>query len=183
MRCATEYESPLGRLTLASDGVAVCGLWMEGQKRHGAGLPGDPALVRDDAAPGFDALRRWLDAYFAGERPSVADVPLSLHGSAFRRAVWRILVEIPYGSTTTYGAVADRVRSELGAASPLAVGGAVGRNPVSLVVPCHRVVGADGSLTGYAGGLERKAWLLRHEGVEVDASRMRVGACGGKSAG
>ena len=162
---STEYESPLGVLTLASDGKAICGLWLDGQKYHGNTL--FDGMQRDDAAGGFDQLRRWLDAYFAGRRPAIADVPLAPIGSDFRQAVWRKLMEIPYGQTTTYGAIADALRAERGKASALAVGGAVGHNPISIVIPCHRVVSADGSLTGYAGGLARKTWLLQHEGVDM----------------
>ena len=166
MRYLSHYNSPLGPLTLASDGGAVCGLWLEGQKYYCAKVPENAPV--DDDAPGFDELRQWLDAYFAGSRPSIADVPLAPRGSEFQRHVWRILTEIPYGELTTYGAIAEQIARERGrATSALAVGGAVGHNPVSIVIPCHRVVGANGSLTGYAGGLERKSWLLAHEGVDM----------------
>lgn len=164
-----EYDSPVGRLTLASDGRAVCGLWLAGQKYHGASLPEAPVVQDDEVLAG---LRAWLDAYFAGERPQVDALALAPRGSDFRQAVWRILLEIPYGETTTYGQIAARLKAERGRASALAVGGAVGHNPISIVVPCHRVVGADGSLTGYAGGIERKVRLLEHEGV--DLSRLYV---------
>ncbi len=167
MYYSTEYESPVGTLTLASDGKAVCGLWLDGQKYHGATIP--DAMESDDGAPGFGELRRWLDAYFAGERPAIADVPLAPIGSEFQRLVWRLLTEIPYGEVTTYGALAEQVARERGGrrTAPLAVGGAVGHNPISIIIPCHRVVGSDGSLTGYAGGLTRKTWLLEHEGVDM----------------
>lgn len=165
MYYAAEYESPLGTLTIASDGAAICGLWLDGQKYHGDTLPEAP-IPADDAA-GFDAMRAWLDAYFAGERPSVRDVPLAPIGGDFRQAVWRILLEIPYGQTTTYGEIARQLKAERGKASALAVGGAVGHNPISIIIPCHRVVGADGSLTGYAGGIARKTWLLQHEGADM----------------
>ena len=161
----TEYDSPVGKLTLASDGEAVCGLWLEGQKYHGdtVGAP----MKRDDEAGGFSQLRAWLDAYFAGERPAIGLVPLAPIGSDFRQAVWRKLIAIPYGETTTYGRIAEELRVERGKASALAVGGAVGHNPISIIIPCHRVVGADGSLTGYAGGIARKTWLLDHEGADM----------------
>lgn len=164
-----EYDSPVGRLTLASDGTAVCGLWLEGQKYHGATIPA--ALESNPDAQPFDALRSWLDAYFSGDRPRIADVPLAPLGSEFQRLVWRLLTKIPYGEVTTYGALADQVARERGGrrTAPLAIGGAVGHNPVSILIPCHRVVGADGSLTGYAGGLARKTWLLEHEGVDMAA--------------
>lgn len=161
----TEYESPVGTLTLASDGEAICGLWLNGQKYHGASIP--EMMKRDDDAAGFIELRDWLDAYFAGKRPSIVSVPLAPIGSDFRQAVWQKLIEIPYGKLTTYGAIAKELKEERGKASSLAVGGAVGHNPISIIIPCHRVVGADGSLTGYAGGLERKTWLLNHEGVDM----------------
>ncbi len=160
-----EYDSPVGKLTIASDGAAVCGLWLEGQKYHGGTVP--EVMVRNDAAGGFAELRAWLGAYFAGERPDPARVPLAPIGSEFRQAVWRKLIEIPYGELTTYGAIAQALKEERGKASALAVGGAVGHNPISIIIPCHRVVGSDGSLTGYAGGLARKTWLLEHEGVDM----------------
>ncbi len=165
MYCYSEYESPVGTLTLASDGAAVCGLWLDGQKYHGDTVP--EAMVRDDAAAGFEELRAWLDEYFAGGRPSADDVPLAPIGSDFRQAVWRKLLEIPYGEVVTYGSIAQALKEERGKASALAVGGAVGHNPISIIIPCHRVVGSDGSLTGYAGGLSRKTWLLEHEGVDM----------------
>ncbi|MEC4272214.1 methylated-DNA--[protein]-cysteine S-methyltransferase [Adlercreutzia sp. R25] len=161
----SEYESPVGVLTVASDGAAVCGLWLEGQKYHGATVP--EALVRDDSAAGFSELRAWLDGYFAGNRPAIEDVPLAPRGSDFQQAVWRKLIDIPYGELATYGSIAQALKEERGKASALAVGGAVGHNPLSIIIPCHRVVGADGSLTGYAGGLARKMWLFEHEGVDA----------------
>lgn len=165
MYCFTEYESPLGILTLASDGAAVRGLWMANQKYHSAGMP--ESMKHDDDAPGFAEMRAWLDAYFAGKKPDPASVPLAPIGTDFRQAVWRKLLAIPYGATTTYGAIANELRAERGKASALAVGGAVGHNPLSIIIPCHRVVGSDGNLTGYAGGLKHKIWLLEHEGVDM----------------
>ncbi len=150
----SEYDSPVGKLTIASDGAAVCGLWLEGQKYHGDTVPEE--MTRSDEAGGFAELRAWLDAYFAGERPDPASVPLAPIGSEFRQAVWQKLLEIPYGKLTTYGTIAQALKEERGKASALAVGGAVGHNPISIIIPCHRVVGSDGSLTGYAGGLTRK---------------------------
>lgn len=169
MRYLSYYESPVGRLTLASDGEAICGLWLDGQKYYCANIPAETAV--DDNAPGFEALRQWLDEYFAGGRPSLSSVALAPRGSEFQRLVWRILTEIPYGELSTYGAIAERVKLERGGrgTSALAVGGAVGHNPISIVIPCHRVVGANGSLTGYAGGLARKSWLLEHEGVDTES--------------
>lgn len=162
----SEYESPVGTLTIATDGEAVCGLWLDGQKYHGGSVPED--MKRANDAGGFAELRAWLDAYFAGKRPSIEGVPLAPIGSEFRQAVWQKLLEIPYGKLTTYGDIAQVLKEERGKASALAVGGAVGHNPISIIIPCHRVVGSDGSLTGYAGGLKRKTWLLEHEGVNMD---------------
>ncbi len=167
MYYCSEYDSPVGKLTIASDGAAVCGLWLEGQKYHGGSVPEE--MVRNDEAGGFAELRAWLDDYFAGGRPDPASVPLAPIGSEFRQAVWRKLLEIPYGGLTTYGAIAQALKEERGKASALAVGGAVGHNPISIIIPCHRVVGSDGSLTGYAGGIARKAWLLEHEGVDMES--------------
>ncbi len=150
--------SPIGPLTLASDGEAIIGLWMKGQKYDAATLK-NPL---EKALPVFDRAQAWLDRYFAGENPEAA-FPLAPQGSAFRQAVWRVLRAIPYGEVTTYGAIAR----QLGGCAQ-AVGGAVGHNPVSIIIPCHRVVGADGSLTGYAGGLEKKIRLLKLEGVAVE---------------
>ncbi|MGI6033959.1 MAG: methylated-DNA--[protein]-cysteine S-methyltransferase [Coriobacteriales bacterium] len=167
MYYTTEYESPVGTLTLASDGKSLCGLWLDGQKYHG-GTMRDELVPQEDDLAIFDSARSWLDAYFAGKRPTPDALDLAFVGTDFQRLVWEILTEIPYGTTTTYGEIAEEVRKRRGnKTSALAVGGAVGHNPISIIVPCHRVVGADGSLTGYAGGLARKTWLLEHEGVDM----------------
>ena len=159
-------DSPLGRLTLAGEGGALTGLWLEGQKYFGAGLP-EGAV--EENLPVFREARRWLDRYFAGERPAIGELPLAPAGSAFRRLVWELLREIPYGEVATYGALGREAARRMGreSMSAQAVGGAVAHNPISIIIPCHRVVGADGSLTGYAGGVERKLWLLRHEGADL----------------
>lgn len=156
-----DYASPLGKITLASDGRSLTGLWFEGQLYFAGTLDPECRICR---LPVFDTAMRWLDAYFAGRRPGFTP-PLHLRGSDFRQAVWRILLQIPYGSTLTYGEIAGRIARQYGRASmsAQAVGGAVGHNPVSLIVPCHRVVGAGGTLTGYAGGLWRKERLLELE--------------------
>ena len=153
--------SPLGSITLAGDGEALTGLWFDGQKHFGAGLPANCA---ENMLPVFAETERWLQAYFAGENPDFTP-PLAPQGTAFQKAVWDILLTIPYGETTSYGAIAARLAKTRGLPhfSAQAVGGAVGRNPISLLIPCHRVVAADGSLTGYAGGLEKKRFLLRLE--------------------
>ena len=154
------YASPLGKIILASDGEALTGLWFAGQKYEGSTLA--PEHEEKDL-PVFDETRRWLDAYFTGKDPGFTP-PLHLRGTDFRKAVWEILLTVPYGKTTTYGEIAARIAQKTGGfVSARAVGGAVGHNPISLIVPCHRVVGADGSLTGYAGGLDRKKKLLQME--------------------
>ena len=158
------YDSPLGPITLAGEDGALTGLWFDGQKYFGAGLP---AGTPEGEPPVFRQVRAWLDRYFRGEDPGPAP-PLAPAGTAFQRAVWEVLREIPYGRTATYGQVAQAADRGLGRnTSPRAAGSAVGRNPISLLIPCHRVVGAGGSLTGYAGGLERKEALLKLEGAEI----------------
>ena len=149
------YDSPIGPLTLASNGAAITGLWMEGQRYFGAG---EVFRATRDALPVFAAAKTWLDAYFSAQ-PLPDLPPLAPEGTDFRRRVWQQLLAVPYGKTVTYGELAAMV----GCASARAVGAAVGRNPVLIVVPCHRVIGADGSLTGYAGGMDCKRWLLEHE--------------------
>ena len=156
---SAHLSSPLGRLLLVSDGEALCGLYFEGQKHFPASLEAEerPALAV------FEKTRAWLDRYFAGEEPEI-DVPLRLAGTDFQRAVWERLRKIPYGETISYGELAAELAADRKRPCPArAVGGTVGRNPVSILVPCHRVVGADGSLTGYAGGTERKRRLLEIE--------------------
>lgn len=167
MQYITSYESPLGRITLASDGEALIGLWFDGQKY-------DRSLLRGECGekdlPVFAEAARWLDCYFGGSEPDFTPA-LKLNCSAFRREVLAILQRIPYGQTTTYGAIAKEIAKNHGLAkmSAQAVGGAVGRNPISLIIPCHRVVGTNGSLTGYGGGIRRKVALLELEGVNMDA--------------
>ena len=160
MKYIRHYLSPLGGVTLASDGDALTGLWFDGQRHFGRGL--EEGAGESDL-PVFDETVRWLDAYFRGERPGFLP-RLHMIATPFQSAVWRALLRIPYGETASYGEIARAVSAEWGGrVSARAVGGAVGRNPISLIVPCHRVVGADGSLTGYAGGVERKARLLALE--------------------
>ena len=159
MMVKTNYDSPLGQLTLASDGEVIIGLWIEGQKYFAAGIPTNLPVCDD--LPVFLQARDWLDRYFAGKRPAVCELPLAPQGSAFRQSVWTILCQITYGHTVTYGEIAKRLCCK----SAQAVGGAVGHNPISIIIPCHRVLGADRGLTGYAGGTDKKIWLLRHEGA------------------
>jgi methylated-DNA-[protein]-cysteine S-methyltransferase len=164
---STTCPSPVGTLTLASDGENLVGLWMEGQKYHGAAIL--EAMKESGDLPIFDAAKGWLDRYFAGEKPEIAELPLSPIGSAFRQEVWGILRKIPYGEVVAYGDMAKKTAAKMGrkSMSSQAVGGAVGHNPISIIMPCHRVVGANGSLTGYAGGIGRKIRLLELEGVDM----------------
>jgi len=165
MLYTTKYHSPLGKLLLASDGEALTGLWFVGQ-RH---FPRDLGDGRDGGKlPVLCAAVQWLDRYFSGEDPGSAP-PVQLRGTAFQLAVWQALRQVPYGQTVTYAQLAER--AGLAAAEPAryarAVGAAVGRNPISIILPCHRVVGAGGRMTGYAGGMERKIWLLELEGARL----------------
>ena len=155
----TTYDSPIGLMTMESDGEALTGLRMGAAKPDSGAIP----YIIDSALPVFRQAAQWLDDYFGGEDAEM-DVPLRLVGTPFQQAVWDLLLDIPFGEVTTYGALAERVAQSRGSrVSAQAVGGAVGRNPVLILVPCHRVIGADGSLTGYAGGLDCKRWLLEHE--------------------
>lgn len=153
------YPSPLGTISLLADERGLLGCYFVGQKYFENGYR-DQAIVEGDSIFLADATA-WLDAYFAGENPKAEDVVLALQGTAFQQSVWQVLREIPYGKTMTYGEIAQKIQC----ASAQAVGGAVGKNPLSVFVPCHRVLGSQGQLTGYAGGLERKRWLLSHGGV------------------
>lgn len=157
MQYSARYPSPVGELFLVSDGSYLTGLWMREC----------PGGVRKDELPVFIQAKRWLDAYFRGEAPELGSLPLRPEGTAFQRKVWEILRRIPYGEIRTYGDIAQEMASLLGKEkmSAQAVGQAVGRNPISIIVPCHRVLGAKGQITGYAGGLEKKRWLLSHEGI------------------
>jgi O-6-methylguanine DNA methyltransferase len=161
------YQSMIGSMILASDHNSLVGLWNEGQKYFGATLDG--LTVEKPDLPVLVDAGIWLDAYFAGKNPAIADLPLAPSGNAFRQAVWNALCEIPYGTCTTYGAIARDIARIMNkkSMSGQAVGGAVGHNPISVIIPCHRVVGSNGSLTGYAGGIAKKISLLAHEGVDT----------------
>lgn len=157
------YESPLGSYVMAEEDGKLVGLWLMGQKYFPKELP----PVGSSEGNLFALTRRWLDRYFAGERPEPGELRLAPKGSAFARQVWELLLEIPYGETVTYGQLARELANRRGLErmSAQAVGGAVGHNPISIIIPCHRVLGAKGQLTGYAGGLEIKRRLLELEGA------------------
>lgn len=161
------YPSPLGMITLASDGENLVGLWIENQKHFGATIPED--VTPQDDHPVFHIAKNWLNRYFAGEQPKITELSLRPIGGAFRQTVWKILCDIPYGKVITYGDIAKKAAVKLGrkTMSSQAVGGAVGRNPISIIIPCHRVVGAGGSLTGYAAGIDKKVQLLELEGADM----------------
>ncbi|MDD7201902.1 MAG: methylated-DNA--[protein]-cysteine S-methyltransferase [Sphaerochaetaceae bacterium] len=177
MMYVAKYASPLGAISLASDGEVLTGLWFDGQKYDRYGL-GNEVEERDDL-PVFADAKRWLDIYFSGKDPGFRPA-LAVPESEFARIVSAIMLQIPYGQTTTYGEIARKVAKRLGreSMSSQAVGYAVGHNPISLIVPCHRVVGSSGSLTGYAGGLERKVALLEGEGINLKDRRLFIPAKG-----
>ena len=162
MNYLSHYSSPLGPMTLTSDGEALTGVWFDEKNRFANALAND--TVEQDL-PIFTETGRWLDVYFSGREPEF--MPAISFGSAgsFRRAVWELLRAIPYGETVTYGSLAKQLAHPRMSAQ--AVGGAVGRNPISIIVPCHRVVGANGSLTGFGGGIQRKLALLKLEGIDT----------------
>ena len=162
------YLSPLGKILLAADEIGLTGLWFEGQKYFANTLPEESVSKETEI---LTEAKKWLDIYFSGEEPKFIP-PLHPAGSAFRQVVWQILLEIPYGQTVTYGEIARKMNkmkntSNSSCMSAQAVGGAVGHNEVSVIIPCHRVVGTNGSLTGYAGGIEKKIALLELEHADM----------------
>jgi len=175
MQYKANYMSPVGGITLGSDGEALTGLWFDGQKYFGDTLremqrenSGNiPGNIQEEEIPVFIKTKQWLDIYFSGKAPDF--IPdLRMICSDFRKRVWEIMLTIPYGQTMTYKEIASVIGQERKKmVSAQAVGGAVGHNSISLIIPCHRVVGTDGNLTGYAGGIDKKIWLLRHEGADT----------------
>lgn len=165
----TEFESPLGRITVAGADDKLIGLWLENQDYFEATTHGNEEIIRSDNLRVFTDTRNWLDKYFAKKKPDISELPLYLSGSDFRKSVWMILCKVQYGEVTTYGTVARKIANKKGIAkmSAQAIGGALAHNPISIIVPCHRVVGSDGSLIGYAGGIDRKIKLLEYEGVDT----------------
>lgn len=160
-----KYKSPLGNILLAADEVGLTGLWFEGQKYFANTLP-DEQIPQETEI--LKEAKEWLDVYFSGKEPQFTP-PLHPAGSAFRQDVWQILLQIPYGQTITYGEIARRMaeKQNISQMSAQAVGGAVGHNEVSIIIPCHRVVGTNGSLTGYAGGIDKKIELLKLEHTDM----------------
>ena len=165
MTFTQHYDSPLGGILLAADAVGLTGLWFDGQKYFARGLSSEQ---EERELPVLLEAKRWLDIYFTGKEPDFLP-PLHPNGSAFRRSVWEILLQIPYGRTTTYGEIARLLSEKRGLTrmSAQAVGGAVGHNAISIIIPCHRVVGTNGSLTGYAGGVDKKVKLLELEHADM----------------
>lgn len=166
MQYISHYPSPIGNMLLAADEMGLTGLWFEGQKYFALDLD---KKHEEKEIPLFEKVKKWLDIYFSGKEPDFT-IPLHLTGTDFQNEVWEILCTIPYGQTMTYGEIAKRIAARKGLPhmSAQAVGGAVGHNRISIIVPCHRVVGADGSLTGYAGGIEKKAKLLKLEKANME---------------
>ena len=165
MQYTNHYQSPLGRILFTADDTGLTGLWLEGQK-YSALHSGQEHEEKE--TPFITQAKQWLDLYFSGKEPDFS-VPLHFIGTDFQKRVWKILCSIPYGQTTTYGTIAKQLAAEKGLPrmSAQAVGGAVGHNRISIIVPCHRVVGTNGSLTGYAGGIDKKIKLLNLEKVDM----------------
>ena len=162
MKYSCKIKTPMGQLTIASDGKNLIGLWLSGQK-YFLGNATKPFVEKE--LPIFDKAKNWLEIYFSGEKPKFK-LPILFEGTPFQKVVWQIISEIPYGKTITYGEIAKQIEiSSRKKTSARAVGGAVGRNPISIIVPCHRVLGANQKLTGYAGGLSKKIQLLKIEKI------------------
>ena len=159
MYYSTNYESPLGEMLIVSDGETICGVWFYGQKHFKSTVVGK--TIHDDGLSIFKKAKQWFEDYFNGKNPQI-NFQLKPEGSKFRQKVWKILSEIPYGETLTYGEIASQISPNM---SAQAVGGAVGHNPISILIPCHRVLGSDGKLTGYAAGLDKKIELLKIENI------------------
>ena len=161
------YSSPLGDILLASKNNELVGLWFKDQKYFLGPIKEKTKEKNNEEI--FLKTKSWLDRYFKGEQPNIKELSLNPIGSDFRKEVWKILCDIPYGKTITYKEIADKIAKEKGikSMSAQAVGGAVGHNPISIIIPCHRVVGTNGNLTGYAGGLDKKEYLLKLEQVNI----------------
>ena len=165
MTYTTKYTSPLGPILFSADDTGLTGVWFEDQKYFASTLPREHIFKETEI---LLMTKRYLDVYFSGKKPDFTP-PLNPFGSDFRKSVWQILLQIPYGKTTTYGEIAKQIAKikNIPRMSSQAVGGAVGHNPISIIIPCHRVVGTNGNLTGYAGGFERKVKLLEIEHADM----------------
>jgi methylated-DNA-[protein]-cysteine S-methyltransferase len=163
----SDYSSPMGKITLASQQDKLVGVWIEGQPHFGQMLKANKQQMPNLAI--FNQTKKWLDNYFSGKNPAITQLAIAPQGSEFRHMVWDILTTIPYGEVITYGDIAKQIGKKINkpSMSSQAVGGAVGHNPLSIIIPCHRVVGVKGNLTGYAGGIDKKIWLLEHEHVDM----------------
>lgn len=162
------YISPIGALYIVCDQTSLVGLWLENQKYFAEKVINESVISQNH--PVIKKVKKWLDAYFSNKKPKIEDLVLNPQGTSFQKQVWEILMGIPYGEVTTYGEVSKLLTKKMGTfikMSAQAVGGAVGRNPISIIIPCHRVIGANGSLTGYAVGIEKKKWLLKHENSSI----------------
>lgn len=170
MQYISYYNSPLGRILLAADEIGLVGLWFEGEKYYASNLE---MVYKEKDSPVLLETKRWLDIYFAGKKPDYYP-PLHLQGTPFQLEVWKILRTIPYGQTTTYGEIAKKIASQrqIKSMASQAVGSAVGHNPIGIIVPCHRVIGKSGNLTGYAAGIDKKIKLLTLE--KIDISKMFI---------
>lgn len=163
MQYVTKYQSPVGELLISADNIGLTGLWLENEKYYALSLDSEN---EEKEIPVLKEAKQWLDIYFSGKKPDFTP-PIHMIGTDFQKEVWEILLTIPYGQTTTYGKIAEKIAERRGLArmSAQAVGGAVGHNELSIIIPCHRVVGTNGSLTGYAGGIDKKITLLKLEGA------------------
>ena len=164
----SNYKSPIGNLLIASKENKLVGLWIENQKYYISNFK--DKIIETENLEILVKTKKWLDRYFKGEKPDISELEINLIGSEFRKSVWEILKNIPYGEVITYNDIAKELAKQKGIKkmSAQAVGGAVGHNPISIIIPCHRVVGSNGSLTGYAGGIKKKIYLLEHEKVNMD---------------
>lgn len=167
MLYTTHYQTPIGKIVLASEGDYLTGLWIKQQKYFMDTLRGDITEKKELSI--FNTTKNWLDCYFNGQNKSISDLPLAPKGGTFRQTVWKILCDIPFGQVMTYGEIAQKTASLIGkkTMSAQAIGGAIGHNPIAIIIPCHRVIGKKGNLTGYAGGIDIKIKLLQLEGVDM----------------
>lgn len=172
MYYSTKYKSPIGLLTIVSDEKNLVGLWIKDQKYYGDTI--NTKTIENNNLLILNETKQWLDRYFDGQQPTISELPLAPIGGEFRKAIWDILCEIPYGNTITYGEIAKKIaiKNNIKSMSSQAVGGAISHNPISIIIPCHRVIGGNGSLTGFAGGIDKKLKLLKLEGI--DTSKFKI---------